>query len=196
MSDLLIRFEVSDLLIRPAFSKVDSCTWKSHMLKNRSFRAKVILFELKLSQPLSPHCDCDCDLVDVADCDRGEVDLWQGCSCVFNWGHRLLLRHWFFAEQLWPFKDFSYKSLINSAIWILCGSSNTWMNPKYLDELKIPGWSQNTWMNSSRFLVTAKIEIPKEVRMRTDLGVYNFYQGIESSWRRWSSCVFSTASSY
>ena len=116
----------------------------------------MILFELKLSQPLSPHCDCDCDLVDVADCDRGEVDLWQGCSCVFNWGHRLLLSNWFFAEQMWPFKDFSYKSLINSAIWILCGSSNTWMNPKYLDELKIPGWSQNTWMNS-KYLDEVKI---------------------------------------
>ena len=181
MSDLLIRFEVSDLLIRPAFSKVDSCTWKSHRLKNRSFRAKVILFELKLSQPLSPDCDCDCDLVDVADCDRGEVDLWQGCSCVFNWGHRLLLSNWFFAEQLWPFKDFLQNSDCLSdmdIVWFIYldepkisgWTQNTWMNSKYLDELKIPGWSQNTWMNSSRFLVTAKIEMPKEVRMSTDLG--------------------------
>ena len=31
-----------------------------------------------------------------------------------------------------------------------------------------------TWMNSSRFLVTAKIETPKEVRMSTDLGICSF----------------------
>ena len=96
-------------LLRPAFSKVDSCTYQQKTILelfpfswywrgiDTMIKGSVESCWQRSNLPGSkgfniwPSLIFSTNLINIADGDRGEVDLWQRCSCVLDRGHRLLL---------------------------------------------------------------------------------------------------------
>ena len=96
-------------LLRPAFSKVDSCTYQHKTMLElfpSSWYWRGIDTMMKDSVGscwqwsnlpgskgfnIWPFIIFSTNLINIADGDRGEVDLGQRCSCILDWCHRLLL---------------------------------------------------------------------------------------------------------
>ena len=87
-------------LLRPAFSKVDSCTYQQKTILELfpfSWYWRGIDTMIKGSvescwqRSNLPGSKGFTNLINIADGDWGEVDLGQRCSCVLDRGHRLLL---------------------------------------------------------------------------------------------------------